>query len=74
MYDNTASIKREIASLRRDAARLRKEVAHLRNERDALREERDELLAKNRKLHRELNATETVVTLLSTMLILAVEE
>lgn len=74
MYDNTASIRHEVTGLRRDAARLRKEVAHLRGERDALREERDELLAKNRKLHRELNATETVVTLLSTMLILAVEE
>ena len=58
--NNTASIKSEVVGLRRDAARLRKEIVNLREERDESR--------------KEAKALHSVVTLLSTMLILAVEE
>lgn len=74
MYDNTASIKHEIASLRRDAARLRKEIASLSEERDALRERCVNIRKERDESRKEAKALHSVVTLLSTMLILAVEE
>lgn len=39
MYDNTASIKREMVGLRKDVVRLRRERGRLRKERDELRKE-----------------------------------
>ena len=48
MYDNTASIRNEVAGLRKDVFQLRKERDELRKERDELRKElkiRDMIIA-----------------------------
>lgn len=72
--NNTASIKSEVVGLRRDAARLRKEIVNLREERDALRERCANIRKERDESRKEAKALHSVVTLLSTMLILAVEE
>lgn len=66
MYSSTND-NHEIVSLRREVAQLRKGY-------NALRDKRDDLLAENRRLRKELDATEAVVTLLSIMVIMAIGE
>ena len=66
--------KRRIANLRKEVARLRKEIVNLREERDALRERCVNIRKERDESRKEAKALHSVVTLLSTMLILAVEE
>ena len=67
MYTNDASIQNEVTG-------LRKEIASLREERDALRERCVNIRKERDESRKEAKALHSVVTLLSTMLILAVEE